>query len=197
MGVRVFDKISGLGRDIAGAAQAAGPGIVAIDGTGGSGKSTLATAVAALLDGAVIVHGDDFYRVMPAGERERLGPEQGYQRYFDWERLRDEVLAPVRAGRAARYQRFDWSTGELGVWREVEPGATVIVEGVYSARPELMPYYRLTVFVDTPREVCLRRVRARGENSEEWILRWRAAEDFYLRGMWPQARVGLVVRGDD
>ncbi|MFG1677397.1 uridine kinase [Micromonospora sp. NPDC049282] len=169
--------------------------IVAVDGAGGSGKTTLAAAVADLLDGASIVHGDDFYRPMPDHERARLDPRRGYQRYFDWQRLRDEVLTPLRAGRSARWQSYDWSTGQLTTWHEIDPGSLVIVEGVYAARPELTRYYDLTAFVDAPREICLRRVRARGENSEEWIGRWRAAEDFYLRTTRPETRVHLVVPG--
>ncbi|QKW22849.1 hypothetical protein HUT16_30505 [Kitasatospora sp. NA04385] len=169
--------------------------IVAIDGAGGSGKTTLAAAVAGHLDGAVIVHVDDFYRPMPDRERELLDAEQGYQRYFDWERLRDQILIPLRDGQAARYQLYDWTTGQLGAWREIAPGAVVIVEGVYSARPELAHYYHFTAYVDTPRDVCLQRVRARGENPEEWIRRWRAAEDYYLHTTWPQTRAKLLVRG--
>jgi uridine kinase len=169
--------------------------LITIDGPGGSGKTTLAAAVAELLDGATIVAGDDFYRPMPEHERVQLSAEQGYHRYFDWERLRDHVLAPLRAGQTARYQSFDWGTGQLGAWHEIDPGTVVIVEGVYSARPELAPYYHLTTYVDTPREICLRRMRARGQDPEEWITRWRAAEDYYLQTTWPQTRVQLLVRG--
>ncbi|MFG2999656.1 uridine kinase [Streptomyces sp. NPDC048340] len=172
-----------------------GTRILAIDGTGGSGKTTLAAAVAGVLDGAAIVHVDDFYRPMPDGERERLDAEQGYHHYFDWERLRDQVLIPLRDERVARYRIYDWTTGRLGARREIAPGAAVIVEGVYAARPELAHYYHFTAYVDTPRDVCLRRVRARGENGEEWIRRWRAAEEHYLRTTWPQSRADLMVRG--
>jgi uridine kinase len=168
---------------------------VAIDGTGGSGKTTLAAAVARHLDGAVIVHIDDFYRPMPDHEREQLDAEQGYHRYFDWERLRDQVMIPLRDNQAARYQIYDWTTGQLGAWREIASGTVVIVEGVYSARPELAPYYHFTAYVDTPRGVCIQRMRARGENPEEWIRRWRAAEDYYLDTTWPQTRAKLLVRG--
>jgi uridine kinase len=169
--------------------------IIAIDGPGGAGKSTLAAAVAELLDDAPIVHGDDFYCPMPEHEREQLDAQQGYQRYFDWGRLRDQVLVPLRAGHRARYQCFDWAVGQLTSWHEVKPGAQVIVEGVYSARPELSPYYHLTTYVDTPREICLQRIQARGQNPEAWIERWRAAEDYYLQTTWPQTRVKLVIRG--
>ena len=169
--------------------------IIAIDGPGGSGKTTRAATVAELLEGVPIVHGDDFYRAMPEHERAQLDPQQGYQRYFDWQRLRDQVLAPLRAGQSARYQSYDWATGQLTAWHEITPGTTVIVEGVYSARPELTSYYHLIAYADTPREICLQRVRVPGENSEEWIRRWRAAEDLYLRTTWPQTRVQLLVRG--
>lgn len=96
--------------------------VIAIDGTGGSGKTTLATTVQALLDLATLVHGDDFYRRMPEHEREQLHPQQGYERYFDWQRLRDQVLAPLRAGKAARYQSYDWATGQLAAWHRISPG---------------------------------------------------------------------------
>lgn len=167
--------------------------LVAIDGAGGSGKSTLAAAVAGLLGGCPVVAGDDFYRPMTAERRAALDPRQGYDGYFDWARLREQVLGPVRAGRAARYQRYDWERGELGGWREIGPGPVVIVEGVYVTRPELDRCHDFTVFVDTAREVCLRRLRARGENPEEWIMKWRAAEDYYLTATRPQDRADLVV----
>ncbi|MFI2710584.1 uridine kinase [Micromonospora sp. NPDC018662] len=193
--VDIVERAQDIAEAVRRVARAGTTTVVAVDGPGGSGKTTLAETVADLLDGSTIVHGDDFYRPMPEHERARLDPEQGYHRYFDWQRLRDQVLAPLRAGRTARYQSYDWATGQLASWHEIDPGGPVIVEGVYSARPELTPYYHLTVHVDTPREICLRRLRARGENSEEWIGRWRAAEDFYLRTTWPQTRAHLLVRG--
>lgn len=169
--------------------------LIAVDGAGGSGKTTLAAALVDAL-GATIVHGDDFYRPMPDAQRERLTAEEGYRRYFDWERLRDQVLAPLHAGAPARYQRYDWLTGELGGWDDIRAGTTVIVEGVYTARPELAALYDLAVYVDTARETCLQRVRSRNENPEAWIMRWRSAEDFYIDTTSPQTRAGLVVRGD-
>ncbi|MDT0347065.1 uridine kinase family protein [Streptomyces litchfieldiae] len=176
-------------------ARSTGTTLVAVDGAGGSGKSTLAATLARQLGDCAVVHGDDFYRPMPDAERERLNPEQGYRRYFDWERLADQVLRPLRAGEAARYQKYDWATGRLGAWETVARGGVVLVEGVYTARPELADFYDLTVFVDTPRETCLDRLRARGENSAEWITRWRAAEDHYLRTTRPAERATLVVAG--
>jgi uridine kinase len=174
------------------------PVLVAIDGRGGSGKSTLAAAVAEL-SGAVVVHGDDFYRPMDAYERERLGPAEGMLRYFDWQRLRDQVLVPLAAGGAAAYDQFDWGSGQLTSAPPVRidsPG-TVIIEGVYSARLELADFYDLVVFVDTPPEVSFERIRARGHDhgSIDWELRWRLAEEHYLAESALRDRADLIVQG--
>lgn len=57
------------------------------------------------------------------------------------------MLVPLASGSAGQYQRYDWQTGELasGELHQVERSGVVIVEGVYTARPELAGYYRLTV----------------------------------------------------
>jgi uridine kinase len=172
--------------------------LVALDGMGGSGKSTLAAALAELR-GAVVVHGDDFYRPMDAEERARLSPAQGYDRYFDWQRLRAEVLAPLAAGRDAAYRRYDWETGALAPdeIHTVSGSGIVVVEGVFTARPELADYYGLVVYVDTPREESMRRLRERGHDHGpiDWESRWRLAEEHYLATTRPRERAHLVVPG--
>jgi hypothetical protein len=64
--------------------------------------------------GGVVVHGDDFYRPLPSAERLALDAAQGYRQYFDWERLRDQVLQPLRSGGVSRHQHYDWGSGEVG-----------------------------------------------------------------------------------
>ena len=175
-----------------------GVALVAIDGMGGSGKTTLATALVELRD-ATVVHGDDFYRPMDAEERAGLDPEEGYQYYFDWQRLREEVLLPLAEGRDAAYRRYDWTTGDLAPdeLHRVSPSGTVVVEGVYTARPELADYYDLLVYVDTPHEESLRRLRERGDDHGpiDWESRWRLAEEHYLATTRPEKRAHLVVSG--
>ena len=70
----------------------------------------------------------------------------------------------------------------------------VVVEGVYVARPALRGYLDLIAVVEAPRELCLERQRARGENDPAEIERWRAAEDWYLEHQSPR-RVADVVIG--
>jgi uridine kinase len=98
-------------------AAARSPLVVGIDGQGGSGKSTLAGEFVARAGRGVIVAGDDFYADMPDAQRAALDAAGGYEQYFDWERLRAQVLIPARAGDVVlRYQRYDWARERLGAW---------------------------------------------------------------------------------
>ena len=170
--------------------------LVAIDGGGGAGKSTLARNLADALGDATIVQMDDFYRPMPAAERAALTPGEGVDRYFDWQRLRDSVLRPLRRGATARYRRYDWETGAIaGDAVEVIPSGVILIEGVYSLRRELRDLYDLTIFVDAPAELRHRRMAGRAENPDIWIDRWMAAENCYLERHRPQAGASLIWPG--
>lgn len=179
------------------AAEHEGPAVVVgIDGAGGTGKSELARELALLRDDVAIIEGDDFYRPLNESTRAALTPLEAVDLLFDWERLRDEALAPLMRGDEARYRRYDWPTARLG-----EDGATVaatgviVVEGVYVARPALRGYYDLIVVVEAPRDLCLERQLARGENEPEQIARRRAAEEWYLERQDPKRVADLVIDG--
>jgi uridine kinase len=126
--------------------------VVALDGRSGAGKSTLAAALAGAVD-ATTVHVDDFYRDIPEADRLELSPAQGVDRYFDWERLREEALMPLLQRQRARFRCFDWiAGGGLSTPITVEPRGIVIVEGVYSARREFDDLLDLTVLVEIANE---------------------------------------------
>jgi pantothenate kinase len=137
---------------------------------------------------------------MPDAERERLSPPEGYERNFDWQRLRDEVLAPLASGQDAAYQRYDWATGCLAPaeLHTVSSSGIVVVEGVYAGRPELEHFYDLLVWVDTPAEVSWQRLRERGDDHGpiDWEARWRLAEEHYVAATNPQARAHITVKSD-
>ena len=172
-----------------------GPLLIAVDGLGGAGKSTLAAQLSAALPRSSIVEVDDFYRPMTAEDRADLGPREGYERYFDWVRLLDEAIEPLRKQRRARFRRYDWEMNSLGEWCEVAPSDVVIVEGVYSTRPELRPLFGVTVYVDTPRVQRAARMTARGYDNLDWLDHWMAAEDWYVRHHRPAERADLVIDG--
>ncbi|MET7801394.1 hypothetical protein [Streptomyces decoyicus] len=82
----------------------------------------------------MVVHGDDFYRPMDAEERAGSDPVQGYHRYFDWQRLRQEVLAPLAADRDAAHRRYDWGAGALAAASGTSPRCTLAIRRGASCR---------------------------------------------------------------
>ena len=172
------------------------PYLIGIDGCSGAGKSVLASTIRERLSDAVVVHKDDFYRVMDRGVRAALNAEEGYYRYFDWERLEQQVLLPLSAQQTARYHRYDWGKEDLAEIIEVGPRSVAIVEGVYSTRQELSDYYDLTLWVETSQTERLRRQLAREENTSEWIQRWAAAEAFYVRTFRRDRSAHMTVSGE-
>jgi uridine kinase len=168
--------------------------MVAIDGHSAAGKSTFAAALAAQID-AALIPGDDFYRVMNDEERAQLSPSEGIERYFDWERMRAEVLVPLRGGLDAVYRPYDWDSGLLAEeTTTIGTAPTVVLDGVYSSRPELEEFFELSVFVSAPADVRWARQIQRGD-AVEWLRRWDEAEKLFFAHVRPPQGFDLVVRG--
>jgi uridine kinase len=171
--------------------------LVGVDGRGGAGKSCWAAVLAqALRPLAVsVVHMDDFF--LPRAQRPQEEPKP-IGGDFDWRRLRDEVLLPLRSGRPARYARYDWPRDALTETLVVAPEDIVIVEGVYATRRELTGLYDLRVWVDCSRAVRLARGLERdGEEARSlWEREWMPAEDRYVRKHRPEQRTDAVVDGN-
>lgn len=169
------------------AASAAGhrgtdrPVVVAVEGRSAAGKSTLAKRLAAAVaNGTTVIEMDDFYRVMDPKKRAALTPRKGVDSYFDWQRLAAEVLSQLRVGTSLRFATYDWDKNQLAEEHGIDVGSLVLVEGVYSARPELRPYIDCHILVETPTDERRHRQLARGQSSIEWIRRWAAAESLYF-----------------
>jgi uridine kinase len=168
------------------------PLLVALDGRSGAGKSTLAARLAVALD-AVVIDGDGFYA---GGVHVRSDtPEQRAAGCIDWRRQRP-VLEALRAGRAARYFAFDWHTfdGRLQTTPTlVEPKPIAILEGVYSARPELAALLDLRLCLSVPEDVRQRRLLGREGALTAWELQWHRAEDWYFQHAAPLEGFDVVV----
>ena len=172
------------------------PYLVGIDGLSAAGKSTLAANLQEQLNDLIVVHKDDFYRVMDETIRAKLNAEEGYHQYNDWQRLRDQVLIPISTGHNSFYQRYDWPTGKLAETIEVLPTGIIVVEGVSSIRPELRDYYDLTIWVETSNTQRYYRQIERNENPIEWIERWTASELYYFETIQPYRLANLTIAGE-
>jgi uridine kinase len=174
--------------------RGAAPVLVALDGHSGAGKSRLAADVAAEVEG-IVVDGDDFYAGAPASEWDVRTVADNAERCIDWRRLRGEALEPLLAGRAASWHPYDWERGgglvpELTI---VQPGSIIILDGVYSARPELADLVTLSVLVEVPAAIRRARVARRDGGIDGWYERWAAAERHYLTEVRPPGSFDLVV----
>ena len=165
--------------------------LVAIDGGSGSGKSTFARRVLRLLDAGTecaVVHLDHFFRT----RRER-GSRLARVEDTDWQRLRSEVIRPLRAGRSARFLLYDWALDRLDGWQTVQPAGVVIVDGVSVLRRELAGCFDLAIWLSCPREKRLARLARRGDTPPEEVAYWLPSEDAYVAAHGPRQRAHLVV----
>lgn len=175
-------------------ARADGPVIVAIDGRSGVGKSTLAAELAARFD-ATVVEGDDFY----AGGVGILGdsPQARAARCIDWQDQR-RVLGDLRQGRAASWFAFDWDAFDGRTAEEATvapPAPLVILEGAYSARPELADLLDLRVLLRVPDSVRLARLLEREGEIGPWETQWHEAEEWYFAHAALAQGFDLVIDG--
>jgi para-aminobenzoate synthetase len=180
------------------------PFLIAIDGGSGSGKSTVASAVAEKL-GAALVPGDDFFaaNITEEGWAQRDAKARAADS-IDWHRLRREALVPLLAGKRARWQRFDFESGVRpdGTYRMLadfvvcSPASVIVLDGAYSARPELSDLIDLAVLIDVPVAVRHERLRAREERSwlNTWHARWDGAEQYYFTHVRPPSSFDLVIK---
>ena len=126
-------------------ANAAAPVVLALDGRCGSGKTTMAAALAEQFPDSIVLHTDDFY--LPPADRVP-GWEQTPCANMDLARLRDEVLAPARAGKPVLYRAYSCREGAYLPVQQLAAQPLVILEGSYSHHPLLQQLRPLPV----PRE---------------------------------------------
>ena len=157
--------------------------IVAVDGAGGAGKSSFARWLAQRLGEAPVIHTDDF---------------ASWDNPIDWwPRLLPLVLQPLAAGKPARYHPTAWGEHERQLI-EIEPGGTVILEGVTSSRKAFQPFLAYSIWIETPRDERLKRGLARdGTDARAQWEQWMEAEDRYIEDEHPDRRADMILRGDD
>jgi uridine kinase len=168
--------------------------VVAIDGHGAAGKSTIAHGIADAT-GAALVHTDDFFQQPPPFATDQPRRHQPLRHYYDWRRIRAQALEPLRARRGVMFRRFDWNRGAgLDGVVTVAPADLILLEGVFSAAPELSDLVDRSVFVETPESERLRRLHTRVAPAD-WDADWLLAEQSYFRLIRPIASFDLVVPG--
>ena len=131
--------------------------IVAIDGKCTSGKTTLASKLAEIYD-CNVFHMDDFFLRPEQRTPERFAEVGGN---VDYERFQEEVLLPLKNGKAFSYRPFDCSTFTLAVPVAVAPKKLNIVEGTYSHHPYFGNPYDLKILLTVDEETQRQRILER------------------------------------
>ncbi len=177
-----FQDIAGSIKTAAKRAEAAV--LIGIDGAGGSGKSTLAARLADAIATSTVVHIDDFADWKDAPE-------------WNIDRFMTQVMHPLANGLAANYQRYNWPTDSLAEWHEIPTDRVVIVEGVTPLRRELRDSWHVSVWVDCPRDLRLKRgVERDGEAMRsQWEDVWMPEEDVYMQRDHPWEHAQFVYDG--
>ena len=152
--------------------------IIAVDGRCGAGKSTLAKMLAESLD-APVIHTDDFFLPESMRTEERLAEAGGN---MDRERLRDEVLLPLREKGTCAYKRYDCGADDFTYEIVIPESRVYIVEGSYSCHPELWELYDLHVFLSVDEnEQCWRILKRNGARKMlDFHRLWMPLEEKYF-----------------
>ena len=172
------------------------PTVLGVAGCSGSGKTTLANELARML-GGLRFHLDDYYldlAHLPLAER--------IEKNFDDPAMIEIPLLAEHIGALAHGETIERPCYDFGTYtrmvgrtQPVTSGPFLIVEGIFALYyPELLPYYQLRVFVDTPEGLCFERrlkrdLDERGRSPEsveyQWEFRVRPSSEEFVR---PSAR---------
>jgi dephospho-CoA kinase len=178
------------------ASLSAAPFVIAIDGRSGTGKSTLAEALAERV-GAVILSGDDFFS---GGVEVRTdAPDELAAACIDWTSLR-QVLTDLLSSGQASYLPFDWDAFDGSKRQQpvrVDLRKVVIVEGVYSARPELRDLFDMLILIDIPDDLRMVRLLQREGEIGPWECQWHRAEDWYFASRVGRPDFDVIVSSAD
>lgn len=154
------------------------PLIVAIDGRCGAGKTTLAQGISEVR-GYPIIHADDFF-LRP--EQRTAGRLATPGENLDWERLKAEVIDPIRRGESVSYQPWDCQTKTFRVSVDVPQSPVYIIEGSYTLNEGLRDSYDIRIFVTVESKEQLKRIGKRTTHNdvEAFKEKWIPLEERYF-----------------
>jgi uridine kinase len=138
--------------------------VLGVAGCSGSGKTTLTAELARTL-GGIHFHIDTYYRDLA-----HLPLEERARQNFDHPSLIESPLlvthlAALARGEAIERPLYDFATytrvlgpNGIALTETVRPSAFLLIEGIFALHfTELLPFYQLRIYVDTPDEVCFQR----------------------------------------
>lgn len=150
---------------------------------------------------------DDFFAAdIPDNHWDEFSIEERLKYMFDWQRLRESAIVPLLAGKPAMWYAFDFksglrSDGTYGMKTdpiELEPADVILIDGAYSACPELGDLVDLTILVDMSIGERHARLASREDKDfmDRWHKIWDPVEKYYFTHVRPKSSFDLVVKVD-
>lgn len=182
------------------------PVIIGIAGGSGSGKTALAEELAREMEGTHF-HLDHYYR-----DLSHLTYEERRRQNFDHPDVIESDLLIAHVGRLARghsirQPQYDFANHIRlqGVQKLIEAHRLLIIDGIFALHYKgLRELYDLSIYVDTPDDVCYQRrlardIRERGRSAESVAKHYadtvRPMAELYVR---PSAiHADLIVKGTE
>jgi uridine kinase len=154
--------------------------LICVDGPAGSGKTTLAGRIAALDDGATVVHMDDLFEGWGGLARldDQLGP----------------LLLPLADGSPGSYRRWDWHAGGWAETVQVSPSPLLVLEGVGSGAAAYAGLVTVLAWVDAPHDLRMRRAIERdGAALADHWAQWARDEQALFAREHTRERADVVL----
>lgn len=157
--------------------------LVCVDGPSGAGKTVLAGRLATALGDPPVLHVDDLHP--------------------GWDGLAAAVpvlwagvVAPLVAGRPARYRSYDWERQRYGTEHDLGTPPVLVVEGVGAGARPVAAHAVLLIWVQAPRAERRRRgIERDGEAYRPHWERWARQEDAHFAAHATPARADLRLDG--
>jgi uridine kinase len=164
--------------------------MIAIDGWGCGGKTALAEGLLDRLEPAMqCLSLDSFFAGFGQDQPDSPVP------HLRWNDIREAIGALAEHGRTA-VRDYDWDAAKILPPQALE-GRAWLVEGLYSLRSDLRPWYDFTIWVEGRLERRLDRVAARdgAHMIPFWESDWMPSERAYIVSEQPWRSADLIVVG--
>jgi uridine kinase len=190
------------------------PTRVALDGVDGVGKTALADELVGpirqLGRTAIRASTDGFHNARLVRHRRGLESPEGYfLDSFDYPSLRSQLLDPLGPNGTRRFRRavFDYRIDAPTASPPAEAGSNDILlfDGVFLLRPELVPCWDLSVWLEAPFDITLQRALRRdvvdGQDAaavrSKYEHRYVAGQLIYLNQCRPREQANIVLHNTD
>lgn len=151
------------------------PTVVALEGNICSGKSTYSKLLADSID-ATVLSVDDFYLPHYKRTEEQMSKAGGN---IDFDSLSKAIrdLINIKSATFSKYDCHKLTSTDVTLLLK---GNILIVEGVYSAHPQLAKLIDIIVYMPINKQTQMQRLRLRNlDNIDDYINFWLLREDEY------------------